>query len=346
MKKDSPTLRLKKIGINTYKETVIYMSEDCHICRAEGFEAQTRIQATLNNRSILATLNIIENYLLAPDEVSLSTYAWEILGAKEGEEIYLSHPKSLNSLSSVCAKVYGNKLKSNEIESIVKDIAAGLYSDIDIATFLAASAGGRLNKREILDLTKAMIQVGEKLTWPSDFIVDKHCVGGLPGNRTSIIVVPIVAAFGLVMPKTSSRAITSPVGTADTMEVLAPVDLNISTMRNVVEKELGCIVWGSAMGLSPADDILIRIEKAIDLDSEGQLVAAILSKKIAAGSTHIVIDIPIGPTAKVRTTKMANILKNYLETIGKKLGVEVLTIFTDGSQPRWTWHRAFSYFTM
>lgn len=333
MEKDSPTLRLKKIGINTYREAVIYMSEDCLVCRAEGFEAQARIQVTLNNRSILATLNSIENHLLTSDEASLSTYAWNALEAKEGDVVYLSHPKPLDSLSSVRAKVYGNELKENEIENIVKDIAAGLYSDIDIATFLAACAGGRLNKKEILALTKAMIDVGDKLKWHSEVVVDKHCVGGLPGNRTSLIVVPIVAAFGLVMPKTSSRAITSPAGTADTMEVLAPVNLNISAMRNVVEKENGCIVWGGAMALSPADDILIRIERAIDLDGEGQLVASILSKKIAAGSTHIIIDIPIGPTAKVRTTKMANLLKDYLETIGKKLGVEVRAIFTDGSQP-------------
>lgn len=333
MEKESQTLRLKNLNINTHKEAVIYMSADCHICRAEGFEAQARIEVTLNKRSILATLNIIENHLLQPDEASLSTYAWKLLDAKEGDEVFLSHPKPLVSMRYVRSKVYGNELKANEIKLIINDIAKGRYSDIDIATFLAASAGGRLNRREILDLTKAMVDAGETLKWHSNFIVDKHCVGGLPGNRTSIIVVPIVAAFGLVMPKTSSRAITSPAGTADTMEVLAPVTLDIAAMRKVVEKESGCVVWGGAVALSPADDILIRIEKAIDLDSEGQLVASILSKKIAAGSTHIIIDMPIGATAKVRTMEMANLLEESLETIGKGLGVEVRTVFTDGSQP-------------
>ena len=146
-----------------------------------------------------------------------------------------------------------------------------------------------------------MVKTGKILTWPSDLIVDKHCVGGLPGNRTTLIVVPIVAAFGLMIPKTSSRAITSPAGTADTMEVFAPVNLDIKTMRKVVEQENGCIVWGGSVSLSPADDLLIRIERPMDLDSEGQLVASILSKKIAAGSNHLVIDIPIGSTAKIRT---------------------------------------------
>lgn len=333
MEKDKPTLRLKKLGINTYKEAVIYMREDCHICRSEGFEVQTRIQVSLNNQSILATLNTIENHLLEHCEAGLSQYAWELLSAKEGDEITLAHPEPLTSLSYVRAKIYGNELTENEIDSIVQDIAAGRFSDIHIATFLAACAGGRLDKNEILHLTQAMIRVGERLGWPSQFVVDKHCVGGLPGNRTSMIVVPIVTAFGLMMPKTSSRAITSPSGTADTMEVLAPVDLNLAAMRKVVEKENGCIVWGGSVALSPADDILIRIERVVDLDGEGQLVASILSKKIAAGSTHIVIDIPIGPTAKVRTQQMAQLLENYLERVGKELGVDVRSIFTDGSQP-------------
>lgn len=334
MEKKSQTLRLKRLGIDTYKETVIYMQKNCHICSSEGFEAQARIEVTLNNHSILATLNIIDDHLLKIDEASLSTYAWDLLHAKEGDEIYLSHPKPLDSMSYVRSKVYGNSLSANEINSIVQDVTAGRFSDIDIATFLTACAGGRLTEQEVLDLTQAMIQVGDRLKWPSSkIIVDKHCVGGLPGNRTSIIVVPIVTAFGLTMPKTSSYAITSPAGTADTMGVLAPVKLDIPTIRKVVEQENGCIVWGGAARLSPADDILISVERSIDLDSEGQLVASILSKKIAAGSTHIVIDIPIGATAKVRTEKMANLLENYLKTIGKGLGVEVRPIFTDGLQP-------------
>lgn len=333
MQKESQALRLKQLGIDTYKEAVIYMRKDCHICRSEGFEAQARIQVSLGNRSILATLNTIENHLLEHCEAGLSQYAWELLDAKEGDEIALAHPKPLTSLSYVRAKVYGSELTENEIDSIVQDVAVGQYSDIHIATFLTACAGGRLNEKEILYLTRSMIKAGDRLEWPSKFILDKHCVGGLPGNRTSMIVVPIVAAFGLTMPKTSSRAITSPSGTADTMEVLAPVDLSLTAMRKVVEKENGCIVWGGSVALSPADDILIRIERVADLDSEGQLVASILSKKIAAGSTHIVIDIPIGPTAKVRTMQMAHLLENYLENIGKKFNVEVRSLFTDGSQP-------------
>jgi thymidine phosphorylase len=178
-----------------------------------------------------------------------------------------------------------------------------------------------------------MVAVGERLKWDASPVVDKHCVGGLPGNRTTPIVVAIAAACGLVMPKTSSRAITSPAGTADTMETLAPVDLDLPTMRAVVEQEGGCIAWGGAVRLSPADDILIRVERALDIDSEGQLVASVLSKKIAAGSSHVVLDLPVGPTAKIRNSEAAEVLTRNLIDVAAAFGLKAQAIITDGSQP-------------
>jgi thymidine phosphorylase len=327
------SMRLKHLGIDTYKEAVIYLNRDCNICRSEGFAAQARIEITLGDKTMIATLNTVTSDLLDCMQAGLSNYAWEFLGAKEGDMINLAHPKPLISLSIIRSKIYGNPLNAEAMDTIIDDVVSGRLSDIEIATFLTACAGDRLSKTEITDLTQSMINAGEQLKWPVEKVVDKHCVGGLPGNRTSLIVVPIVAAFGLTIPKTSSRAITSPSGTADTMEVLAPVDLDLAAMRKVVEKENGCMIWGGSVTLSPADDILIGVEHVLDLDSEGQLVASVLSKKIAAGSNHIIIDIPIGPTAKVRSMQMAELLKDYLESVGKTLGVVIRTIFTDGSQP-------------
>jgi thymidine phosphorylase len=151
-----------------------------------------------------------------------------------------------------------------------------------LSSFITSCAARPLDRGEILNLTKAMIEAGERLSWHREFVVDKHSVGGLPGNRTTPIIVPIVAALGLTMPKTSSRAITSPAGTADVMETMAPVELDTADIHRVVEQEGGCIAWGGAVKLSPADDIIIRIERALDIDTEGAH-ASVLSKKIAAG---------------------------------------------------------------
>jgi thymidine phosphorylase len=163
--------------------------------------------------------------------------------------------------------------------------------------------------------------------------MDKHCIGGLAGNRTTPIVVAIATSMGLIMPKTSSRAITSPAGTADTMEMLAPVDLSLEHMRRTVERTGGCLAWGGAIGLSPADDVLVHVERALDIDSEGQLVASVLSKKIAAGSTHVLIDIPVGPSAKVRDPAEARSLAACLQHVAGDFGMCVQCIHTDGRQP-------------
>jgi thymidine phosphorylase len=326
-------LRLRRLGIDTYQEPVVYMSADSPVCHSEGWTAQARIRVTNGKRSLIATLNVVTRGLLAADEVSLSEAAWLMLDAHEGNPVTVTHPEVLGSLRHVRAKVYGRRLAAEEIDAVVRDIAGGRYSAIEIAAFVAACAGGRLDTAEVVELTRAMVAVGERLTWGPGPIVDKHSVGGLPGNRTTLIVVPIVAAAGLVMPKTSSRAITSPAGTADAMETLAPVNLDVAAMRRVVDAEGGCIVWGGSVRLSPADDVIIAVERPLDIDSEGQLIASVLSKKIAAGSTHVVIDMPVGLSAKVRGAGAAEELSNLFVKVGQAMHLTVRTVQTDGSQP-------------
>lgn len=326
-------LILRRLGIDTYQEHIVYMRADCHVCRSEGFEARSRVRVSANGKSLLATLNVIRSELLGPEEAGLSEAAWFQLGARDGDIIEVMHPEPIESESFVRAKAYGARLSETALNAIVGDIANGLYSDLHLAAFLTACAGNRLDLDETIGLTRAMIGVGDRISWPYPMVADKHCVGGLPGNRTTLLLVPIVAALGLPIPKTSSRAITSPAGTADTMETLAPVNLDLATMRRVVEREGGCIAWGGAARLSPADDIIIRVERPLDFDSDGQLVASVISKKLAAGATHAVFDLPVGSTAKVRSREAAERLGDRLTKVGANLGLNVRIVETDGSQP-------------
>lgn len=327
------SLRLRRLGIDTHQEAVVYMRQDCHVCRSEGFSAQARIQVNAGTNTIIATLGKVTSDLLAPGEASLSESAWRLLAVKEGDDITISHAAPLDSLAHVRAKIYGHRLGKDAMHDIVRDIVAGRYADVHLSAFITACSGRALVIDEILALTHAMVDAGNRLKWRKKPIADKHCVGGLPGNRTTPIVVAIVAASGLTIPKTSSRAITSPAGTADAMETLAPVELDVPAMTRVVEQEGGCIVWGGAADLSPADDVLVRVERALDLDSEGQLVASVLSKKIAAGATHLVLDLPVGPTAKVRTEQEADRLSATLSAVATAAGIKVRIMQTDGKQP-------------
>lgn len=326
-------LLARPMGIDTYQEPVIYMRADCSVCRSEGFESQSRVNIAGNGRELIATLNVVHGAWLGEGEAGLSDAAWRLLGAAEPCLIDVRHPDPVESFGAVRGKLFGRTLEDAEIASVIADIAARRYSDVQLSAFLAGGVGDRLNRREIVALTRAMVEVGQTLDWAHDRVFDKHCVGGLPGNRTTPLVVAIVAACELVMPKTSSRAITSPAGTADTMGVLTRVDLSLDEMRRVVEREGGCLVWGGAVDLSPADDMLIRVERVLDLDSEAQLVASVLSKKIAAGSNHVLIDIPVGPTAKVRDAQSAERLAALLGQVGSELGLQVDTLLTDGTQP-------------
>ena len=325
---------LRRLGIDTYQEPTIYMRGDAPVCKSEGFEAQSRVMVETNDKAVIATLNLVSSELVDHDETGLSEVAWRLLGEPEDDTVgRVTHARPVSSLGAVRSKVYGNELEAADYRKIIQDVIAGRYADVHLAAFISASAGGRMTDDEVVALTQAMTESGEMLEWDQSPVMDKHCVGGLPGNRTTPIIVAIVTAFGLTMPKTSSRAITSPAGTADMMETLAPVDLSLNAIRRVVNMEGGCIAWGGAVNLSPADDVLIRVQRALDLDSSSQLVASVLSKKAAAGSTHVVIDIPVGPTAKIRSMNAATEIQRVMNVVGSALNLEIHTLITDGSKP-------------
>ena len=323
----------RRAGIDTYQAAVVYMRADCEVCRAEGYVAQARVELTAGERSVIATVHHVMASWLRPGEAGLSEAAWRALDVRDGQVLDVRHPPVLESVRHIRAKIYGVPLDYPKLLGIMRDATANRLSDLHLASFVTACVGDRMSADETIALTRAMIDVGERLDWSKGPVIDKHCVGGLPGNRTTLLVVPIVTACGVLMPKTSSRAITSPAGTADTMETLAPVNLDLKAMRRVVERHGGCIIWGGAVQLSPADDVLIRVERPLDLDGTAQLVASVLSKKAAAGSQRVLIDIPVGPTAKVRSREAADALATALTDTGTAIGLQMRVVRTDGSQP-------------
>ena len=264
-------LKFKDLGIDTNQEMVAFMSRTCNICKAEGFQALTRVTVTANGNKVFATLNVTDGNLLGEGEISLSKSAAQKLMVKVGDKIEVSHFEPVESMSLLRSKIYGNALDQPAYTKIITDIVNLKYSNVYLSAFVTACSGSNMTVDETCFLTKAMVDSGNRINWGNGIIADKHCIGGLPGNRTTMIVVPIIASLGITIPKTSSRAITSPAGTADTMEVLTNVTLSIEQMKKVVEKENGCIVWGGSVKLSPADDTIIRIERALDIDSEAQV---------------------------------------------------------------------------
>ncbi len=326
-------LKLKRIAIDTHRESIAYLSRHCSQFKAEEFQALEKIEVCGATHRMPATLNIVDDtQILGTDELGLSEAAFHAFGQAPGTLVSIRHPRPAESLEAVRAKIQGRELSPEQYVSIIRDIAGLRYSKMEVAAFLVGCAGF-MTSNEVLSLTKAMADVGHRLEWGRRLVVDKHCIGGIPGNRTSMIVVPIVVAHGLTIPKTSSRAITSPAGTADTMEVLARVDIGVDEMRGIVDKVGGCLVWGGRVNLSPADDVMITVERPLRIDTREQMVASILSKKLTAGASHLVLDIPIGPTAKVRNAAEAARLRKLFEHVGGQLGLSLDIRMTDGRQP-------------
>jgi len=328
------SLIVRRIGIDTYHENVAYLHRRCSIYRAEGFQALSKIEISGNSHKVLAVLNVVDdNSIVNPGELGLSEQAYKQLSVPEGETVSVDHAEPPKSMDAVRRKINGERLSQEDFENIARDIAETRYSKMEMAAFLVATGQNNLDRDELLFLTRAMLNSGERMNWHEALVADKHCIGGIPGNRTSMLVVPIVAAHGMLIPKTSSRAITSPSGTADTMEILAEVNLSPQQLHDIVRKERGCLAWGGTAKLAPVDDMLISVERPLGIDSQGQMVASILSKKLAAGATHLIIDIPVGATAKVRQMRQALALRKLFEYVGDQLNIHLEVVITDGRQP-------------
>jgi thymidine phosphorylase len=328
-----PPLRIRHVNLDTGRENVVVISRQSKALRAEIFRGFSRVELRCDSKVLLATLLITDDdALVGPHEIGLSEPAFRRFAEPAGQLVTVTPAVPPESLEAVRAKIRGQTLSTAEITAIVTDLTHYRYSDMEIAAFLIGSASF-MTSDELIALTRAMANAGTQLKWANPVVVDKHCIGGIPGNRTSMVVVPIVAAHGLPIPKTSSRAITSPAGTADTMEVLARVNVGAEEMKTIVAACSGCLVWGGHVNLSPADDILISVERPLSLDTREQMVASIMSKKLAAGSTHLLIDLPVGPTAKLTNNTEAMRLRKLFEFVGDRFGIAVEVITTDGRQP-------------
>ncbi len=271
--------------------------------------------------------------LVKKNEIGLSREITKVLKLESNSKIEVSTSEISNANYLINKKINGEELNKKELEFIITEIVDNNITNAEIAYFTAAEKLRGMSTKEIVNLTKAMIKTGTKLDFDGKKVADKHSIGGIPGNRTTPIVVSICAVAGLLLPKTSSRAITSAAGTADVMETITEVELSIKEIKEVVKKTGACLVWGGSLGLAPSDDKIIKVERLLNLDIESQLIASIISKKVSAGSKYILIDIPYGKEAKVASLNDAKELGKKFNEIGKYFNLKLSIIYTKGFGP-------------
>lgn len=237
-----------------------------------------------------------------------------------------------DALKAIQKKLVGKELSYKEIYSIMDEIANDRLGDI-LTTYFAASGYSKgFTYDEIYYLTKAMVETGEKLRFKG-VVADKHSIGGVPGTRATMIIVPIIAAAGFTIPKSSSRAITTPAGTADAMEVLSPVTFGENEIYKIVEKTNGCIVWGGSFKIAPADDEIIHVEEPLLLESFDKILVSVMAKKVAFGSNHVVIDIPYGVMMKVHHKEDAISLSKKFKFLAGKFDMQLETVISHAMAP-------------
>lgn len=240
--------------------------------------------------------------------------------------------QALKAIETIKKKLLGKKLNYREIFSLMDELSHERLGPILTTYFVAAGFKEGFSNNELYFLTKSMADTGTKLHF-AGIVADKHSTGGLAGTRTTMILVPIIAAAGFTIPKNSSRAITTPSGTADTMEILAPVTFTPSQITKIVHKVGGCIVWGGHLGLAPADDLIIQVETPLSFESFDKIIVSIMVKKIASGATHLILDIPVGSTLKVKHFKDAEIIAEKFQFLAKKFGIQVTIDINQALEP-------------
>jgi AMP phosphorylase len=294
-----------------------------------GVHSSDRIHIVYGEHDLIAISYLAAHF--PRNHIGLYEEISDALGLKTGETVEVQIAHLPESLKDVRAKLRGERLREKEMMTIVKDVVERHLSEVEIAAFLTALNIYGLSMGESEALSRAMVETGKVLDFGEAPILDKHSIGGLPGDKTSLLVVPIVAAAGFTIPKTSSRAVTSAAGTADRVETLCPVNLSIKEIKEVVSKTNGCLVWGGALDLAPADDLFIRVEYPLGIDP--LLLPSIMSKKKAIGATNVVIDIPTGSGAKIKSMKEAQNLASDFVDLGKRLGIDIQCALTFGDQP-------------
>ncbi|MCC6002884.1 MAG: AMP phosphorylase [Thermofilum sp.] len=302
---------------------------DQRLAKKLDVKLSDRVVVRYDGRSLTAIVNIAKDF--PEDSIGIYTNLARVLGVSEGDEVEIEATNPPISLQVIRKKLQGLKLEPDEVHLLVKDIVEGKVNELELAALVTAFHFQGMSPSEIYDFTVSMVGTGQRLNLKKRPILDKHSLGGVPGDKTSLLVVPIIASFGYTIPKTSSRAITSAAGTADRMEVLAPVNFSIEEIEKIVERTNACIVWGGSLNLAPADDIIIRVEYPLGIDPF--FIPSILAKKLAVGSTHIVLDIPTGKGTKVKTLGEARrISQDFLE-ISRMLNMNLQTVATYAEEP-------------
>lgn len=320
-------LRVKKLDIDAGNIYIVVLNENT--MKKYNLHPLDRIDVIKGRRRLTCIINV-SNKIVGNGEIGLYECVAEKLGVVTGDEVDIELQMEPKSVKYIKEKLEGKTLSYREIKEIVVDTVNRDLTDVELAAFVTGLEINGMTMDEAEYLSRAMVETSKTLNFGKK-VYDKHSLGGIPGKKETLLIVPIVASAGLIIPKTSSRAISSPAGTADIVETIADVEFTLEEIKRIVKKCNGCMVWGGAVDLAPADDIFVKIEYPLKIDP--LFLPSVMSKKKAVNAKHVVIDIPTGRGAKIKTFMEANKIAGDFIELGRRLGMEVRCAITQGEQP-------------
>ena len=321
--------KIKEINVDAGEFTVILNRNDA---KELGVRSLDRVKVIAQDHTITAIVETSET-VVSEGEIGILCKAFEKLEACHGGDVEVIPTGRPHSVELIKKKIEGHILTSDEIREIVTDITRHNLTDIELTAYVVACQLNGMNLEETTALTRSMVETGDTIELDKSPVFDFHSIGGAPGNKITLIVVPIVAAAGLYIPKTSSRAISSACGTADIFETIARVSLEMDEIKHITEEIGGVIAWGGHVNFAPADDLIIRVEYPLSIDPYSQLIASVMAKKKAVGADYFLLDIPTGPGTKVEDYELAHRYANDFIEIGRRLDMKVECAITYGGQP-------------
>lgn len=299
---------------------------------ANGLNSVDKVSICFGKKEFVADVVLSQD--IPSDSIGVFSDAWKKFRLKDGDIVKVSYAEANpKAVEAIRRKLLGKKLTEEETKLIISEIANGRLSDIQTTYYVASSFFYKPTNEELYYTSKAMAETGETFKFDSEIVADKHCMGGVPGNETTMIIVPIIASLGITIPKSFSKAITSPAATGECVDTLMDIEFNKEEIYKLVKKNNSCLIWGGGLSLAPADDKIIKVNYPISMEPHSKAVISIMAKKAAMGITHCLIDLPVGKTAKIHSTKDALELKKQFEYVGKRFGMKMAVEITEAKQP-------------
>lgn len=242
----------------------------------------------------------------------------------------------IRAMDVIRKKRDGHELSRAEIDYLVRGYTLGQIPDYQISAWLMAALLKGLSRAETANLTDAMLHSGEVLDL-SEFSaakIDKHSTGGV-GDKTSLVLAPLAAAGGLVVPMISGRGLGHTGGTLDKLESIPGFDVNLSVSRfRETLRACGCAMIGQTAEIAPADRLFYSLRDVTGtVESPFLICASIMSKKLAEGIDGLVLDVKTGSGAFMKTDEEAAFLAELMVETGQRMGKKMVALITDMDQP-------------